>query len=102
MPLHQAMEVANERMAALGEFMGQFHVLEIKGERYLVEAFRHHFDPIRNPLGIIARLPKIKGDQLCSVPSSPSNSKRKRVQRVPASTKGREANAGMLSSPQKA
>lgn len=59
LPTHEAMRLANERMAALGEFMGQFVVLTIRGERLLVEAYRHHFDPIRNPVGIVARLPAL-------------------------------------------
>jgi hypothetical protein len=59
LPAHESLRIANERMAALGDFMGQFHVLTINGRRYLVEAYRHHFDPIGNPLGIVARLPAL-------------------------------------------
>lgn len=61
LPTGEAQRIANERMAEWGEFMGQFHVLTMRdGTRYVIEAYCHHRNPIRNPLGIVAQLPKVK------------------------------------------
>lgn len=57
LPWGESQRIASQRMGELGDLMGQFHVLEIHGERFLIEAYRHHMDPIHNPLGIVARLP---------------------------------------------
>lgn len=64
----ESQRIANERMAELGDLMGQFYVLKIEGERYLVEAYRHHRNPIRNPLGIVARLPAVKAEDAKPLP----------------------------------
>lgn len=74
LPAGESQRIANERMAALGDFMGQFYVLEIKGERLLVEAYRHRRNPSRNPLGIVARLP--------ALPPAPAPARRRRGPRA--------------------
>lgn len=53
LPVEESQRIANERMAELGMFMWQFHVLEIKGSRYVVEAYHHHHT---GKLGIVAKL----------------------------------------------